>query len=441
MDAKEILKLKRELKTLIEQVEEIEKREGKRTKEELEEMNSIMDQIEEIRTQIKTAERAAKTRENLEQPEEEDTETEDTRNAAQGRVEVVKPEPYKSLGETLLAIARTVRTGREDKRLLEMDHETRAATGFGESIPSDGGFLVGKDVSGQFLDLAYGAAAVSPRCDFIEISANSNGVKLYGIDETSRANGSRQGGILSYWPDEADAMTSSKSKFKRIEMELIKQTVLYYSTDELLQDAKALQNRVNAMVSREFAFRIDDAIINGDGAGKPLGILNSNCLISQAKETSQVATTIVYENIIKMYSRMISSSLPRAVWLANADIFPQLASMTLAVGTGGVPVWIPANSAAGRPHDTLLGKPIVYVEACPTLGTVGDLIFADLSEYLLIGKGGIQEAMSIHVRFLNNETVFRFVNRTNGQPKWKTALTPFKGTATVGPFVALATRS
>jgi len=437
MDAKEILKLKRELKTLMEQVEEIEKREGKRTKEELEEMNSIMDQIEDIRVQIKTAERAAKARENLEQPEEEPEEE----RGAQGKIEVVKPEPYKNLGETLLAIVRTVRTGRQDNRLLEMDHEARAATGFGESIPSDGGFLVGKDVSGQFLDLAYGAAAVSPRCDFIEISANSNGVKLYGVDETSRVNGSRQGGILAYWTNESDAMTGSKTTFKRIEMDLEKATVLYYSTDELLQDAKALENRVNAQISREFAFMVDDAIINGDGSGKPLGILNANCLISQAAESSQTAATIVYENIVKMYSRMISSSLTRAVWLANADIFPQLATMSLAVGTGGIPVWIPGNSAAGRPYDTLLGKPIVYVEACPTLGTIGDLIFADLSEYLLIGKGGIQEAMSIHVRFLNNETVFRFVNRTNGQPKWKTALTPFKGSATVGPFVALATRS
>ena len=434
-----LLKMKRELKALSETLTEIEKRDGERTKEELEEMNAIMDQMEEIRAKIKTAERAAKTHEELSAPAGESEETEEA--TTEQRVNVVKPESYASLGETLLAIVRTVRTGRQDNRLLEMDHEARAATGLGESIPSDGGFLVGKDISGQFLDLAYSAASVSPRCDFIEISANSNGVKLYGVDETSRATGSRQGGIRAYWTNEGDAMTASATKFKRIEMDLEKLTVLYYSTDELLQDARALQNRVNAMVSREFAFKIDDAVINGDGAGKPIGILNSNCLVSQAAETSQVAATIVYENIVKMYSRMISSSLPRAIWLANADIFPQLATMTLAVGTGGVPVWIPANSAAGRPYDTLLGKPIVYVEACPTLGTVGDLIFADLNEYLLIGKGGIQEAMSIHVRFLNNETVFRFVNRTNGQPKWKTALTPFKGSATVGPFVVLATRS
>jgi len=81
-------------------------------------------------------------------------------------------------------------------------------------------------------------------------------------------------------------------------------------------------------------------------------------------------------------------------------------------------------------------------ESSATLGTVGDIILADLREYQGIEKGGIQSASSIHVRFLEGETCYRFIYRVDGQPAWNAPLTPFKGASnTVSPFVALATRA
>ena len=111
------------------------------------------------------------------------------------------------------------------------------------------------------------------------------------------------------------------------------------------------------------------------------------------------------------------------------------------VGTGGMPVYLPANGISGAPFGTLLGRPIVPIEYCATLGTVGDVILADLSQYVMIEKGGLQAETSIHVQFLTDETAYRFVYRVDGQPAWKDALTPFKGNSTLSPFVALATRA
>ena len=76
-----------------------------------------------------------------------------------------------------------------------------------------------------------------------------------------------------------------------------------------------------------------------------------------------------------------------------------------------------------------------------TLGTVGDLILADWSQYQMIDKGGIKGASSMHVRFLQDEMVYKFTYRINGQPTWDAALTPYKGTNTVSPFVTLDTRA
>ena len=71
--------------------------------------------------------------------------------------------------------------------------------------------------------------------------------------------------------------------------------------------------------------------------------------------------------------------------------------------------------------------------------TSGDIILADLSQYIMIDKGGLQSASSIHFKFTTDETAFRFVFRVDGQPWWSTALIPFKGSSnTLSPFVVLS---
>ena len=75
--------------------------------------------------------------------------------------------------------------------------------------------------------------------------------------------------------------------------------------------------------SEEFGFKLDDAIINGDGAGKPLGVLASGAG-DGGEEGGQPADTLQPENIIKMWSRMYAPSRLNAVWFINQDIEPQL---------------------------------------------------------------------------------------------------------------------
>jgi HK97 family phage major capsid protein len=84
---------------------------------------------------------------------------------------------------------------------------------------------------------------------------------------------------------------------------------------------------------------------------------------------------------------------------------------------------------------------IIFCEQCPILGTVGDIILADLANgYILADKGGMQTDVSIHVRFVYDESVFRFVYRCDGQPALASAITPYKGDA-VSHFVALESRT
>lgn len=404
------------------------------TEAELALKNEILDTVEETQKIVVTLERQERMTALFEKPEAPQT-------TPKGKVKIevgddrATKDKFSSFGQQLFAVINAgCAGGHVDPRLYN-------ATGLNESKPSDGGFLVQTDFSNQLLQDLVATEDLANRCRKIQISGAANSMKMNGVDETSRAS-TRSGGIVGYWKDEAAQKTASKPKFRQIELNLHKLIGLCYATDELLADAVALEGFIRQAFVDEFRFLRNDAIINGTGAGQPLGILNAGCLVQVAKEAGQKADTIVAENIVKMYARMFASSRANAVWLINQDIEPQLFTMSLAVGTGGIPIYMPAGGLSGQPYATLFGRPVIAVEQCQTLGDLGDIIFADMNGYILAEKGGVQSDMSIHVKFDYDESVFRFVMRLDGQPVRASALTPYKGGAsnTLSHFVALAER-
>ena len=316
----------------------------------------------------------------------------------------------------------------------------KAPTGLNVADPAEGGFLVGTDRAGGLLARVYNVGQLLQRVDMVGVSANSNGMTFNAEDETSRANGSRRGGIRGYWLAEGGSFTGSQPKFRQMELKLKKAGALVYCTDELLADAGALESWVMQNLPEELRFTVENAIFNGDGVGKPLGILQSGCLVSVAKETGQAADTVVAENISKMYARRWVGANDY-VWLINQDVMPQLMHLTLDAGTAGYPLFLPPGGWSGSPYATLLGRPVLEIEYADTVGDLGDIVLASMSQYQMIEKGGVESASSIHVNFTTGEQVFRFVYRCDGQPKWNSALTPLNSSNTVSPFVALAARA
>jgi HK97 family phage major capsid protein len=363
-------------------------------------------------------------------------------------------ERFASLGEQMLAVAAADRKalGQQDPRLVWFDGTgVSAATGLSESVGSDGGFMVETQMADVMLRPVFEGGEIASRVTRIPIGPNANGISANGVDETSRATGSRWGGVRAYWTGEADAITASQPKFRRIKMELDKITAACYVTGELLKDSTALEAMIRMAFSDEIAFKLEDAIVQGTGAGAPLGYLNAGSLVTVSKETSQVAATIVAENILKMWIRMPARLHRSAVWLCNQDIEPQLHQLNVKIknvagseNVGGIAtptvIYNPPGTN-GSTVGTLMGRPVIPVEYASTLGTVGDIQLVDLSQYMLIDKGGVEGQSSIHVRFLYDETCFRFIYRANGMPIWNSAVTPYKGTNTQSPFVALETRS
>lgn len=402
--------------------------------------NEMLDAIEEYEGIIKSMERKDRVEQRMTQGNDTITTGHTVRrtDTAQAQSRADNQERFPSFGHQLVSVVEAARPGgRVDPRLFNA-----AASGMSEAVTSDGGFLVQQDFTTALLQETVRTGVLAPLCRQQPISGNSNAMTINGVDETSRVS-SRFGGIIAYWADEAEEKTKSKPKFRQIELKLKKLVGLCYATDELLSDAAALEGFIRSAFPSEFRFQIDDTIVNGTGAGQPLGILNSGCLVTVAKEAGQKADTIVAENVIKMSARIFADSFLNARWYINQMCLPQLYTMSIAVGTGGQLVFVPPGGLSNAPYGSLLGRPVVPIEHCSALGDLGDIVLADMNGYILAQKGGIQADVSIHVRFVYDESVFRFVLRVDGQPVRASALTPYKGGAgaTLSHFVTLAERA
>jgi HK97 family phage major capsid protein len=344
-------------------------------------------------------------------------------------IEAAEDRPFKSLAENLIAIKDfdTSHGRNEAPRLKGL----KAIVGAGESIASDGGSLLEPSLTSEFLMPIHETGPFSAGVSTRPVGTNSNSGWIDGVDETSRATGSRYGGIRGYRVAEGDAFTASKPAFRQIQWKLKKYGVLVYGTDELLADAAQFAAVVNQGAREELAFMVNDDIMNGLGVSGALGFMNSGALIAVSRTSGSL---VLHDDIVNMFARLTPSSKSRSVWYVHPEVTPQLDKLYFTGSTNVLSPYVGYTASGAR---TLYGRPVVETEFNAALNTTGDIVLADMSQYLFWEKGGVQEAASIHVQFLTDQTVFRFIYRCDGQTLHASALTPYKGTTTTSPFVVL----
>lgn len=314
-----------------------------------------------------------------------------------------------------------------------------AYNAYSEKVPSEGGFLVPEEFRSQLMRLSLDNAVVRPNATIIPM--NTPRLHIPKIDETSRVS-SIFGGVVVYRTEEGGEIPESAASFDSVKLDVTKQTVLSHVPNELIRDWGAFGAFMDATLPAALGYYEDLDYISGTGAGMPLGGLSphNTALIVVSKETSQLASTIVWQNVIKMYARMLPTSVDNAIWLASPDTFAELATMALNVGTGGSAVWL--TDGRNRPVLTLLGCPVKMSGLAPAaLGTQGDLSFVDWSMYLIGDYQNMTVESSPHVKFTSDKTTFRGIARNDGRPWLTSPITPHNNSATLSPFVTLETRS
>ena len=420
-----------------------------RTAEQDTEMTTIMDEMEKLGTDIDTEQRAVKLEDDaLFAAGDGDPENGTT-------IEIEDKPIYRSrfpLGEQcrdMIIVAKNghgkpteearSRLDQVDKRELEIQETRAAGVGMVEAVGEDGGSLLQGESVIELMTNGWNNNAILSRTDSMTIGGMF--YDQYGIDEDSRVDDSRGGGIRWYSDKELAEIEASKTLLKKTRWEPKRLTGLYFMSNEIQQDVPALQSEMNKLFEEELAFKKQEMVYRGTGSGEAMGLLVAPNIISQAKESSQDPDTIVHRNTTKMLSRIHLKNLNSVVWIINQNTLDQLLNMTIGVGTGGTisNAFMPNFAGAPGVIGTLWGYPVLPIEQASSIGDLGDIMLTDLSQYKTVDRGGVETAISGHIKFLNNQTAVRFVTHFDGQPKQKAPLTPNKGTST-SSTVLLAAR-
>jgi len=421
------------------------------SEEEDAEIEKIFARFEFVEAEIDRREKIAETEARVADPQGRKTDPDDIVDQGDGgagnrppRRRKIAPTPrdpstagthgFRSFGEFAQSVKNAVRAapGSIDPRLT-MNAPTTTST---EGTGADGGFAVPPDFRTAITAKVMGVDSLLARTD--QLTSASNSITL-PKDETTPWQST--GGIQAFWEGEGSQIAQSKVALDQTTIRLNKLTALVPVTEELMEDASALSTYINRKAPEKFDYKIQNAIINGTGAGQPKGILASDALVEVAKESGQVADTVLAQNITNMWARMYAPSRSNAIWLINQDVEPQLDYLQMPGTNPTAPLYMPAGGLSASPFATLKGRPVVPVEACKTLGDAGDIILADLTKYMTAMKtGGIRQDVSMHLWFDYDTLAFRFIMRMAGLPWWGSAITPANGSNTLSCFVSLAAR-
>lgn len=304
----------------------------------------------------------------------------------------------------------------------------------GETVPSDGGFLVPSEYAERIHNVSLENEIVMPRC-FVQ-PMKSNEINLPAM-EIGNHSSSLFGGFTASYTAEAGTISEANPKARRMTLNAKKLTGLIRFSSELAQDIPGGENQIINICGKGLAWYRDKAFLKGTGAGEPLGILNSPCIIEVNPETGQLTDTIQYLNLTKMMAAMFSGSFGNSVWVCHQSTIPQLLQLSITVGTGGA--HIPVLTRAGGGFE-MLTRPVIFTEKTEKLGDKGDIMLCDFSQYVVGLRSEMRFDMSIHVHFTTDELLARLIERHEGQSLWDKALTLEDGSTTVSPFVVLGAR-
>jgi HK97 family phage major capsid protein len=319
----------------------------------------------------------------------------------------------------------------------------RATVGSDEQGEYDdryGGFAVPKSRLPGLLQVGFGGDPTAGRTQDIPMATPV--VEIMARTDKDHTT-SVSGGLTVTRKPETVSATASRMSLEMVSLKANSLFGLAYATEELLNDSPmSFVAILEGGFRDQFGAHMLNEKLRGLGGSEYFGILKSLAAsslgptISVAKEAGQVADTIVTANVIKMRARCWGYE--NAIWLANQDCYPQLATLSIGIGAAGVLVY--QQSVLSDRPDMLLGRPIYYTEYAATVGDQGDIILANFSQYLEGIYQPLQSAESIHVRFVNHERTFKFWVRNAGAPWWRSALTPAKSSATLSPFVVADAR-
>ena len=352
-----------------------------------------------------------------------DAERSQDRPAAESRGD--SPEQFRSFGEFLQAI----RFNPSDPRLQDLYAERNGGEETREQsmgTGAEGGFAVPEQFRPDLLEMPQQEGVIRPRAMVIPAGSPPDAeIKMPALDQ-SGAGQNMYGGVTVDWIDEGDTKPETDYAIKEVSLQPHEVAGHIVLTDKLLRNWQAAGPTAQRLLQAAIRDAEDDAFLQGDGTGKPQGIIGSAAEQTVARDT---ADEIAYADLTSMLENVIGDG--PFVWIANPSVRPQLLNLQ---DDAGQFVWQPnARDGVNWP---LFGNQIVWNRRSPTLGNKGDIMLVDLSQYLVKDGSGPFLDASPHVHFTTNKTVIKAFWNVDGKPWLTGTLTDHDG-RTVSPFQIL----
>ena len=213
------------------------------------------------------------------------------------------------------------------------------------------------------------------------------------------------------WVDEEGAYQESDDAFSQVSIGAYKLGTMIKVSEELLADSVF---DLEAYISKEFARRIgareEESFFNGDGKGKPLGILAATGG-AEVGVTAASATAITADEVIDLFYSLKAPYRKNAVWLLNDATVKQIRKLKDSTGQY---LWQP-SLVAGTP-DTILGRPVKTSAFMPTAAAGAKTIaFGDFKYYWIADRQGRTFKKLSELYAANGQVGFMGTQRVDGK--------------------------
>ena len=199
------------------------------------------------------------------------------------------------------------------------------------------------------------------------------------------------------WIEEGGALTFGSATFDQITLDAHKLHVAIKVTEELLYDnVFRLENYILEKFAKALANAEEDAFLNGDGIGKPLGIFAATGG-GQIGVTAAGTTAITADEVINLIYALKRPYRKSAKFITNDQTLAVLRKLK---DGNGAYMWQPSLQA-GEP-DRLLGYPIYTSAYVPVIAAGKPVMaFGDFS-YYNIGDRGVRSFQELKELYAGN---------------------------------------
>lgn len=331
---------------------------------------------------------------------------------------------------------------RYDKSQKAMGNASTKAA-LAESSGITGGYTVPTEYAMQLLALSAENTVLVNQTD--EYTMTGRELKMPALDQTTAPTAGQTayyGGVIATWTGEAATRPETEPRFKEITLVANELSGYALASRNVLFDNKvALEQRLTRLFAGAIGWFRDYAYLQGDGVGKPRGIMNAPATLSFSRDGGG---GITYNDVTSMLGKLTPQSMSSAFWIMQQSVITKFLQMADSSNRLLIQPWFPpyiagkqGGAATAPPVWGILGMSVKTTEKVSTLGTAGDLMLIDPKQYFTATRQDIEIAASEHYKFINNQMTYRFIFRGDGQPWMDLPFTLQDATTQISPFVKL----